>query len=177
MSAIKKVPAGNSTRHQRPNPVGGCPPAAVGGKWKLIILTKAIQLPVLIADDNASACNRDVAKRVESTRRINDTTASDHEVIRPRLRTGGRGAYSDGGGSREKSAAAQHGGTSERYFLKMAFGSIAWTPFVPSTTCVTDRSIAALASRYASSRERCFIATSQSSISRVAILAASSRSA
>jgi DNA-binding HxlR family transcriptional regulator len=42
MNVIKKVPAGNSTRHRRPNPVGGCPLtaalAAVGGKWKLIIV-------------------------------------------------------------------------------------------------------------------------------------------
>ena len=42
MSVIKKVPAGNYTRLQRPNPVGGCPLtaalAAIGGKWKLIIV-------------------------------------------------------------------------------------------------------------------------------------------
>src|SRR5262245_15701659 len=42
MSSIKKVPAGNDTRLRRPNPVGGCPLtaalAAIGGKWKLIIV-------------------------------------------------------------------------------------------------------------------------------------------
>ena len=42
MRPIKKVPSGNPTRPGRPNPVGGCPLtaalAAVGGKWKLIIL-------------------------------------------------------------------------------------------------------------------------------------------
>ncbi|HEY0169723.1 MAG TPA: helix-turn-helix domain-containing protein [Pyrinomonadaceae bacterium] len=42
MSPIKKAPSGNRTRSGRPNPVGGCPLtaalAAIGGKWKLIIL-------------------------------------------------------------------------------------------------------------------------------------------
>jgi DNA-binding HxlR family transcriptional regulator len=42
MNSIKKVPAGNYTRPGRPNPVGGCPLtaalAAIGGKWKLIIV-------------------------------------------------------------------------------------------------------------------------------------------
>ena len=42
MRAIKKAPAGNHTRPARPNPVGGCPLtaalAAIGGKWKLIIV-------------------------------------------------------------------------------------------------------------------------------------------
>ncbi|SRR6266545_1478105 len=42
MSSIKKAPAGNHARSARPNPVGGCPLtaalAAIGGKWKLIIL-------------------------------------------------------------------------------------------------------------------------------------------
>ena len=42
MSSIKKAPAGNHTHLGRPNPVGGCPLtaalAAIGGKWKLIIL-------------------------------------------------------------------------------------------------------------------------------------------
>jgi DNA-binding HxlR family transcriptional regulator len=42
MSSVKKAPAGNSTRLRRPNPVGGCPLtaalAAIGGKWKLIIV-------------------------------------------------------------------------------------------------------------------------------------------
>jgi DNA-binding HxlR family transcriptional regulator len=42
MSSIKKAPAGNSTRPGRPNPVSGYPLtaalAAIGGKWKLIIV-------------------------------------------------------------------------------------------------------------------------------------------
>lgn len=43
MSLNKKVPAGNSSlRVRRANPVGGCPLtaalAAIGGKWKLIIV-------------------------------------------------------------------------------------------------------------------------------------------
>ena len=42
MNSVKKVPAGNHTRLRRPNPVGGCPLtaalAAIGGKWKLIIV-------------------------------------------------------------------------------------------------------------------------------------------
>jgi DNA-binding HxlR family transcriptional regulator len=42
MKAVKKEPAGNGGRDRRPNPVGGCPLtaalAAVGGKWKLIIV-------------------------------------------------------------------------------------------------------------------------------------------
>jgi hypothetical protein len=42
MSFIKKAPAGNASRLRRPNPVGGCPLtaalAAIGGKWKLIIV-------------------------------------------------------------------------------------------------------------------------------------------
>ncbi len=41
MNAVKKLPPGNVS-HPRPNPVGGCPLtaalAAVGGKWKLIIV-------------------------------------------------------------------------------------------------------------------------------------------
>ena len=40
--ADKKVPAGNSTARSRANPVTGCPLtaalAAIGGKWKLIII-------------------------------------------------------------------------------------------------------------------------------------------
>ena len=40
MSSIKKAPESN--HYQRPNPVGGCPLtaalAAIGGKWKMIIL-------------------------------------------------------------------------------------------------------------------------------------------
>jgi DNA-binding HxlR family transcriptional regulator len=42
MSAIKKAPSGNDTHPRRPNPVSGCPLtaalAAIGGKWKLIIV-------------------------------------------------------------------------------------------------------------------------------------------
>ncbi len=42
MSTNKKALSGNHTRPGRPNPVGGCPLtaalAAVGGKWKLIIV-------------------------------------------------------------------------------------------------------------------------------------------
>jgi DNA-binding HxlR family transcriptional regulator len=42
MESNKKAPSGNSTRRARPNPVGGCPLtaalAAIGGKWKLIIV-------------------------------------------------------------------------------------------------------------------------------------------
>lgn len=43
MSFIKKAPVGNLSRHpRRPNPISGCPLtaalAAIGGKWKLIIV-------------------------------------------------------------------------------------------------------------------------------------------
>lgn len=42
MNSIKKAPSGNHTRRRRSNPVSGCPLtaalAALGGKWKLIIL-------------------------------------------------------------------------------------------------------------------------------------------
>jgi DNA-binding HxlR family transcriptional regulator len=42
MSFVKKAPPGNYTRPRRPNPVEGCPLtaalAAIGGKWKLIIV-------------------------------------------------------------------------------------------------------------------------------------------
>jgi DNA-binding HxlR family transcriptional regulator len=42
VSSIKKAPTGNQARPARPNPVGGCPLtaalAAIGGKWKLIIV-------------------------------------------------------------------------------------------------------------------------------------------
>src|SRR5678816_3693010 len=46
MSFIKKAPAGN---YSRPNPVGGCPLtaalAAIGGKWKLIIVYLLAESP------------------------------------------------------------------------------------------------------------------------------------
>ena len=42
MSASKKALSGNHHKHARPNPVEGCPLtaalAAIGGKWKLIIV-------------------------------------------------------------------------------------------------------------------------------------------
>jgi DNA-binding HxlR family transcriptional regulator len=42
MERVKKAPSGNHARAIRPNPVTGCPLtaalAALGGKWKLIIL-------------------------------------------------------------------------------------------------------------------------------------------
>lgn len=42
MDPVKTEPAGNGGRARRPNPVGGCPLtaalAAVGGKWKAIIV-------------------------------------------------------------------------------------------------------------------------------------------
>jgi len=42
MSSIKKAPSGNHSRPRRPNPVSGCPLtaalAAIGGKWKLIVI-------------------------------------------------------------------------------------------------------------------------------------------
>ena len=42
MSASKKALSGNHQEHARPNPVQGCPLtaalAAIGGKWKLIIV-------------------------------------------------------------------------------------------------------------------------------------------
>ena len=42
MSAIKKALSGNHQQRVRPNPVAGCPLtaalAAIGGKWKLIIV-------------------------------------------------------------------------------------------------------------------------------------------
>ena len=49
MNSIKKVPAGNGIRLRRPNAVGGCPLtaalAAIGGKWKLIIVYWLAQSP------------------------------------------------------------------------------------------------------------------------------------
>jgi DNA-binding HxlR family transcriptional regulator len=42
MRSNKKAPEGNYSRRGRPNPIGGCPLtaalAAIGGKWKLIIV-------------------------------------------------------------------------------------------------------------------------------------------
>src|SRR5919107_2146442 len=42
MSSIKNAPSGNHSKRTRPNPVSGCPLtaalAAIGGKWKLIIV-------------------------------------------------------------------------------------------------------------------------------------------
>lgn len=49
MSSIKKALAGNHPGHTRANPVSGCPLtaalAAIGGKWKLIILYWLAQSP------------------------------------------------------------------------------------------------------------------------------------
>jgi DNA-binding HxlR family transcriptional regulator len=49
MDSIKKAPPGNHTRLRRANPVDGCPLtaalAAIGGKWKLIIIYWLAQSP------------------------------------------------------------------------------------------------------------------------------------
>ena len=49
MSTIKKALSGNHTRQRRPNPISGCPLtaalAAIGGKWKLIIVYWLAQSP------------------------------------------------------------------------------------------------------------------------------------
>src|SRR5919108_1264956 len=49
MSFIKKVPLGNTSGARRPNPVSGCPLtaalAAIGGKWKLIIVYWLAETP------------------------------------------------------------------------------------------------------------------------------------
>lgn len=49
MSSSKKALSGNHTRTGRPNPVSGCPLtaalAAVGGKWKLIIVYWLAEAP------------------------------------------------------------------------------------------------------------------------------------
>ena len=49
MNSDKKAPSGNGVGRRRPNPVGGCPLtavlAAVGGKWKLIIVYWLAQSP------------------------------------------------------------------------------------------------------------------------------------
>ncbi|HEX8149902.1 MAG TPA: helix-turn-helix domain-containing protein [Pyrinomonadaceae bacterium] len=46
---VKKAPTGNRVPGRRPNPVGGCPLtaalAAVGGKWKLIIIYRLAESP------------------------------------------------------------------------------------------------------------------------------------
>lgn len=54
MSANKKALLGNYTRVRRPNPVSGCPLtaalAAVGGKWKLIIVYWLAESPKHFAE-------------------------------------------------------------------------------------------------------------------------------
>jgi DNA-binding HxlR family transcriptional regulator len=54
MTSIKKAPSGNYAREPRSNPVGGCPLtaalAAIGGKWKLIILYWLAESPKHFAD-------------------------------------------------------------------------------------------------------------------------------
>ena len=54
MTSIKKAPSGNYTRAARSNPVTGCPLtaalAAIGGKWKLIILYWLAESPKHFAD-------------------------------------------------------------------------------------------------------------------------------
>ncbi len=54
MSANKKALLGNHTRVRRPNPVSGCPLtaalAAVGGKWKLIIVYWLAESPKHFAE-------------------------------------------------------------------------------------------------------------------------------
>jgi DNA-binding HxlR family transcriptional regulator len=49
MSASKKAPLGNYLHTSRPNKVGGCPLtaalAAIGGKWKLIIVYSLAESP------------------------------------------------------------------------------------------------------------------------------------
>src|SRR5215813_15083842 len=49
MNSIKKVPESNYARRRRPNAVGGCPLtaalAAIGGKWKLIIVYWLAEAP------------------------------------------------------------------------------------------------------------------------------------
>ena len=49
MGSIKKAPSGNDRRARRPNPVSGCPLtaalAAIGGKWKLIIVYSLADSP------------------------------------------------------------------------------------------------------------------------------------
>ena len=54
MTSIKKAPSGNYARERRSNPVGGCPLtaalAAIGSKWKLIILYWLAESPKHFAD-------------------------------------------------------------------------------------------------------------------------------
>ena len=49
MDSIKKAPSGNHAKARRPNAIGGCPLtaalAAIGGKWKLIIVYWLAQSP------------------------------------------------------------------------------------------------------------------------------------
>ncbi len=53
MDSSKKAPSGNLPRLRRPNPVQGCPLtaalAAIGGKWKLIILYSLAETPLHFA--------------------------------------------------------------------------------------------------------------------------------
>ena len=54
MVSSKKAPSGNYTPARRSNPVGGCPLtaalAAIGGKWKLIIVYWLAESPKHFAD-------------------------------------------------------------------------------------------------------------------------------
>jgi hypothetical protein len=85
------------------------------------------------------------------------SVGADHSpgIARMALRTTGR-AHGDG-----RPASPRIG-----HFLKMALGISAWIPLVPSTICVTTRSMTALDSRYASSR---FIADLAVALRRVAV--------
>lgn len=53
MASVNKLPAGNSYRPRRRNPVSGCPLtaalSAIGGKWKLIILYWLAESPMHLA--------------------------------------------------------------------------------------------------------------------------------
>jgi DNA-binding HxlR family transcriptional regulator len=53
MDSVNKLPAGNSRRPRRRNPVSGCPLtaalSAIGGKWKLIILYWLAESPMHLA--------------------------------------------------------------------------------------------------------------------------------
>lgn len=54
MTSIKKAPSGNYAPARKSNPVGGCPLtaalAAIGGKWKLILLYWLAESPKHFAD-------------------------------------------------------------------------------------------------------------------------------